>query len=187
MASVDRRQRARDEVRRVLLGAAWDLFSTFPAEEVTIRGIAEKAEYSSRTLYLYFRDKEDLLGAVVEEAFRRTLDSMAGTTSEVLRRLIVRHVTEALTRPILYETIFHYLWSASASRGPHRRAVEDQICVLLTERGATPESATLMPVLLRSFTMTLIREEIPLVGPEVVRRTGEFSDLLFRGMGIEVP
>ncbi len=61
MGPNDRRERQRQELREKILGAARELFTELGYDAVTMRKIAEKIEYSPTTIYLHFRDKDELV------------------------------------------------------------------------------------------------------------------------------
>ena len=71
-----RRQRDREEMRTLILGAACSIFLEKGYEQTSIRTIAEKIEYSPGTIYLYFKDRDDIFHALHEEGFRRLLATM---------------------------------------------------------------------------------------------------------------
>jgi AcrR family transcriptional regulator len=73
MGVKERREREKEELRQKILDAAIELIARDGHEALTIRKLASRIEYSPRTIYLYFADKEALLEDVVEEGFRRTL------------------------------------------------------------------------------------------------------------------
>jgi AcrR family transcriptional regulator len=76
MGITERREREREEVRRKILEAARELFTTEGYERVTMRRIAEAIEYSPTTIYNHFEDKSALVDALCEEDFSRLLRSM---------------------------------------------------------------------------------------------------------------
>jgi len=69
LAGKDRRARQKQLLRQEILDAARTLFIREGYENVSMRKIAEKIDYSPTTIYLYFRDKSDLLFAVCEDTF----------------------------------------------------------------------------------------------------------------------
>jgi AcrR family transcriptional regulator len=71
MGVAERRQREREEVRAKILDAAGELFLHEGFENVSIRRIAEKIEYAPSTIYLYFKDKDDLLATICQEMFEK--------------------------------------------------------------------------------------------------------------------
>jgi AcrR family transcriptional regulator len=70
MGIKERQERDRDAVRRAILDAARDLFVTEGYQNVSIRKIAERIEYSPAAIYGYFPSKDDIFFALAEEGFR---------------------------------------------------------------------------------------------------------------------
>ena len=76
MGSKQRREREKEALRQEILDAARELFVQEGYENVSMRRIAEKIEYSPTTIYLYFDDKVSLLYAICEETFARLAKRM---------------------------------------------------------------------------------------------------------------
>jgi AcrR family transcriptional regulator len=74
MGVKERRERQKQAVRQEILDAARELFIKDGYENVTMRKIAEKIEYSPTTIYLHFNDKADLVHFLCEEAFVKLVD-----------------------------------------------------------------------------------------------------------------
>jgi AcrR family transcriptional regulator len=70
MGIKERQERDREAVRRAILDAARDLFVTEGFQNVSIRKIAERIEYSPGALYGYFPSKDDIFFALAEEGFQ---------------------------------------------------------------------------------------------------------------------
>jgi AcrR family transcriptional regulator len=70
MGIKERHERDREAVRRSILDAARDLFVTEGFQNVSIRKIAERIEYSPAAIYGYFPSKDDIFFALAEEGFR---------------------------------------------------------------------------------------------------------------------
>jgi AcrR family transcriptional regulator len=70
MGIKERQERDRETVRRAILDAARDLFTTEGYRNVSIRKIAERIEYSPAAIYSYFPSKDDIFFALAEEGFR---------------------------------------------------------------------------------------------------------------------
>jgi AcrR family transcriptional regulator len=66
----ERHGRDREAVSRSILDAARELFVTHGYQEVSIRKIAERIEYSPAAIYSYFPSKDDIFFALAEEGFR---------------------------------------------------------------------------------------------------------------------
>ena len=73
MGVKERRDRERQELKQAILSAAREIAATEGWQEVTIRKVAEKIEYSPPTIYEYFDSKEALLEEETREAFRLLL------------------------------------------------------------------------------------------------------------------
>ncbi len=69
MGIQERRERERLEMKELILQTAAKLLADNGYEKLTIRAIAQKIEYSPRTIYLYFKDKDELLYAMSIKAF----------------------------------------------------------------------------------------------------------------------
>lgn len=70
MGIKERQERDREGVRRAILDAARDLFVSEGYQNVSIRKIAERIEYSPASIYSYFPAKDDIFFALAEEGFR---------------------------------------------------------------------------------------------------------------------
>ena len=87
------------EKRKRLLHAAIQTFGRRGFHEAKIAEIAAEAGVAEGTVYLYFRNKEDLLGCVFDEtmdevlAEARAIRSGAGTAAEKLTALVGRHLS----------------------------------------------------------------------------------------------
>jgi AcrR family transcriptional regulator len=69
MGIAERKEREREEVKDLILNAAREIFLTEGYENTSIRKIASKIEYSPGTIYLYYKDKNELLLALHDKAF----------------------------------------------------------------------------------------------------------------------
>src|SRR6186713_1069982 len=69
MTIAKRKERQKEELRGKILEAAKALFIERGFEETSIRNIAENIEYSPTTIYLYFKDKDDIFYALHQEGF----------------------------------------------------------------------------------------------------------------------
>ena len=70
MGVKERQERDRETVSRAILDAARELFVRNGYEEVSIRKIAERIEYSPAAIDSYFASKDDIFFALAEEGFR---------------------------------------------------------------------------------------------------------------------
>jgi AcrR family transcriptional regulator len=79
----ERQEREREATARAILDAARELFVAEGYQNVSIRKIAEKIEYSPAAIYSYFPSKDDIFLALAEEGFRllfKSAEDCAGQT-----------------------------------------------------------------------------------------------------------
>lgn len=90
MGTKDRRARDKANLREEILDAARALFTKQGYENVSIRMIANRVEYSPGTIYLYFEDKAQIFVTLCDETFAKLhtrLGAIAADPSEPLEKL----------------------------------------------------------------------------------------------------
>ena len=112
MSVKERRTREKEQLRRQILSAARELFVNEGYENVSMRKIADKIEYSPTTIYLYFKDKADLLDSVCKETLLSLLNTLEllkrdkSDPVEVLRKSGKAYVEFGLKYPQDYKLTF---------------------------------------------------------------------------------
>lgn len=111
MGIVERKEREREEMRKLILSAAQQLFVANGYEKVSIRTIADAIEYSPATIYLYYKDKNELFFALHQEAFQKLIHEFAPVAriEKPMERLVDmghRYIRFALNNPELYDLMF---------------------------------------------------------------------------------
>ncbi len=112
MGTKERRTREKEQLRRQILSAARELFVNQGYENVSMRKIANKIEYSPTTIYLYFKDKADLLDSVCKETLLSLLNTLEllkrdkSDPIEVLRKSGKAYVEFGLKYPQDYKLTF---------------------------------------------------------------------------------
>ena len=84
MGVQERRAREKDELRRRILTAASELFVNEGIGSVSMRKIAAKVEYSPAAIYLYFKDKSELVFSICQETFSELDARLAALNDEEL-------------------------------------------------------------------------------------------------------
>jgi len=108
----ERKLRQKKFLRQEILDAASELFVRDGFENVSMRRIAEKIEYSPTTIYLYFKDKAELLESVCQETFARLTESLTkmleqpGDPIERLKRGLYVYIQFGLDNPHHYRATF---------------------------------------------------------------------------------
>jgi AcrR family transcriptional regulator len=78
----DRKEREKQEMKHLIIKTAMQLFIEEGIDNVSIRKIADKIEYSPGSIYSYFTDKGEIIHAIHTEGFeklyalQRTLDDV---------------------------------------------------------------------------------------------------------------
>ncbi|MEO7675044.1 MAG: TetR/AcrR family transcriptional regulator [Pyrinomonadaceae bacterium] len=112
MAIRERKQREKETLRREILDAARELFVSEGYENVSMRKIADRIEYSPTTIYLYFKDKTELLREICETTFLKLgyeiekSQSAGGNPLEVLRNGMLSYIHFGLSNPHHYDLVF---------------------------------------------------------------------------------
>lgn len=81
MRSRESREKAKEALRTRIVEAARDIVSDEGLDAFSMRALAERIEYSPATIYLHFKDKEELLRDVVAEGFRRLSEKVQEQTA----------------------------------------------------------------------------------------------------------
>lgn len=102
MGAKEKRARYKEEFRREILDAARDLFINEGYEKFSMRKLAEKIERPPTTIYLYFKDKNDLLFAICEEVAEHFLADLTNI------RMAHSDPIESLRQALLYLIEFRF-------------------------------------------------------------------------------
>jgi AcrR family transcriptional regulator len=110
--SAERREQGKLELHQTILEAAAKLFEEKGYEGFSLRQVAEEIGYSPTTIYLYFKDKDDLLLNVVYDGFKlfgESLQQAYDSVQDPLERLRVvgwAYFHFAMSHPIHYRLMF---------------------------------------------------------------------------------
>jgi AcrR family transcriptional regulator len=112
MGVIEKRAKHKEEFRREILDAARELFINDGYEKFSMRKLAQKIDYSPTTLYLYFKNKDDLLFAICEEFFANFfaelnhIRSVSQDPIETLHQAFLYLIEFGLNNPNQYKVIF---------------------------------------------------------------------------------
>lgn len=70
MGITERKNKEKQELKALILEAARTLFLERGIEETSMRNIADRIEYSPATIYLYFKDKDEILHELHSQGFQ---------------------------------------------------------------------------------------------------------------------
>jgi AcrR family transcriptional regulator len=112
MVSRNRQESDKENLRQEILDAAREMFVAEGYANVSMRKIADKIGYSPTTIYLYFKDKADLLHQICEESFAQlarnisSIQQLSANSLDKLRMGLREYINFGLKHPSHYEIIF---------------------------------------------------------------------------------
>jgi AcrR family transcriptional regulator len=111
MGVTERKVKHREDLKKDILEAAKELFITKGLESTSIRNIAEKIEYSPATIYLYYKDKNEIVHALHSEGFKMLVshfEVLGHITNpfERLKGMGRAYIQFAVQNPDIYQLIF---------------------------------------------------------------------------------
>jgi AcrR family transcriptional regulator len=111
MGITERKQQEKSDMRGLILKTAMNLFLDKGFENITIRNIAEKIEYSPATIYLYFKNKDEILYTLRKEGFEKLYEHQLSSLKldDPLKRLHKHgeaYIQFALENPEYYDLMF---------------------------------------------------------------------------------
>src|SRR5690349_7162977 len=111
MGVKERKERQKVEMKSLILEAVNNLFLTQGFDQVSIRNIADEIEYSPATIYLYFKDKNDIFLALHDKSFKafNAFTADIFKIKDPFKRLTAlgeRYIDFALQHPQYYEMMF---------------------------------------------------------------------------------
>lgn len=198
MSVAERKVRDKEKLRKLILETAAQIIAEEGPSDLKIRDLADRIEYSPRTIYLYFADKKNLIEEVVEEGFRQTainlppLNSIGANPGEVLKGMIVNHMAMAFSNPNYYRAVVSTLSGRDFRPGPAQEKVNRFLSEVLASyipgKTEKPEDRDFLRnylmIALRSYTLAALQNGEPLQPAELLAE--RFFSLVIYGLSGEV-
>ena len=129
MGVTQRREREKAELREQILGAARAIVLKEGFEALSMRKIAQAIEYSPATIYLHFKDREEIARQLTREAFGELLAYFAPLQAikdpiERVRAFGKAYVKFGLSEPESYRLIFMTNQNLSSEIFPDKKPGE---------------------------------------------------------------
>lgn len=108
----ERKARQKESLRQEILNAAREILLKEGSNQLSMRRIAERIEYTPTTIYLYFKDKADILFHLCEEVYGRIVEIMQSAGAgvydpvECLYATIRSYIEFGLSQPDRYRIAF---------------------------------------------------------------------------------
>ena len=112
MASRNILETDKENLRQEIIDAGRELFVSEGYSNVSMRKIADRIGYSATTIYLYFKDKNDLLHQICEQTFARlahniiSIEQLSDNPLGKLRSGLREYIYFGLKYPSQYEIVF---------------------------------------------------------------------------------
>jgi AcrR family transcriptional regulator len=111
MGIQERKEKQKLEIRKQILDASIKLFIDEGFSNVTIRKIADLIEYSPTTVYLYFKDKDEIFAALHDIGFQKMTEfnrNLASINNPLLRlhKMGENYLHFGLENPEFYNLMF---------------------------------------------------------------------------------
>lgn len=112
MGVKDRRAREKTLLRQQILDAARDLLVHEGYENLSMRRVAQKIDYSPTAIYLHFKNKQELVSSLCDETFARLIRELETLPDEHadpvarLRKGLERYIAFGLKHPEHYVPTF---------------------------------------------------------------------------------
>lgn len=163
-----------DERRKAIVDAAWDLFKTNGFERTTMSEISERVGGSKATLYSYFKSKDELFAAAMEQSVLERTDeafALVGSSGDLEQRLL-NFALSYMEMRLAPDMI-------GADRALIAQADQSDLGVSLLRRLIVPQWEKLAAVLGHEMSMGRLRDADPYQAAMHFRGLTE-SDLLER-------
>lgn len=100
-----RREREIEAMRELIISAAKEIIAKEGFDNLSIRKIANKIEYSPAIIYHYFKDKDEIMNQVMRNGYMRIISAITKSadedlkSSDKLKRITRDYIEEALSMP----------------------------------------------------------------------------------------
>ena len=111
MGSKERKERERMEKQELILNTAAEIMKKDGIDNISIRKIAHRIEYSPAIIYHYFRDKNEIIGHLMKRGYQKILDGLASAQNttddpqEKLRQMTRNYIEVSLQMSDEYKAV----------------------------------------------------------------------------------
>jgi AcrR family transcriptional regulator len=176
-----RREQQKHELRRLILQQAGEEFVEHGYDNFSLRRVAERIGYTPTTIYLYFRNKDELLLETVQEGFNtfdQKIRDVASSHKQPLERIEAlgrAYIDFGLQQPSLYRLMFmqrsdFYFMPrfVEGYQGEALNAGNDDAAVLEGDRPRTVAMQMLVDAVTDAMDQNLLRPGNPIITADVL-------------------
>ena len=111
MSIADRKAKEKEELKSLILSAAKKLFIEKGVDCTTVRNIADEIDYSVGTIYVYYKDKNEILYEINSLGFQQLREQMLSSLAikhpmEKLKSILLTYIDFAMNNKELYDLMF---------------------------------------------------------------------------------
>ena len=111
MGIAERKEKQKQDIKKMILDASVKLFVEDGFEHVTMRNIADLIEYSPTTVYLYFKDKNEIFFHIHQMGFEKMLamnENLPGIKNPLMRlyKMGENYLEFGMKNPEFYDVMF---------------------------------------------------------------------------------
>jgi AcrR family transcriptional regulator len=105
MSIEKRREREKEEMREIILSAANEIVASEGFDNLSIRKIANKIDYSPSLIYHYFADKDEITNNLLQRGYKKIVTAISSLNTESdspedrLKEMIKNYIEAALKMP----------------------------------------------------------------------------------------
>ena len=115
MGISERREREKESTKNLIISTAYGIVEQDGIENLSIRRIASIIEYSPMTIYVYFKNKEELLFSISNKAYEDFLKKSNLYSEHEPEARIRSRLREYLTFGINNPNVYKAVWSSGLS------------------------------------------------------------------------
>ena len=111
MSTDERKEREREKRKELILNATEEIIISEGIDNISIRKIANKIEYSPAIIYYYFKNKDEIINSLMTKGYKRILSTLTSVTTsdkepkEKLKEGLNKYILMALSTPLEFKTI----------------------------------------------------------------------------------
>jgi len=197
MGIAERKEREKREMRELIIRTAMNLFVERGYEKTSMRAIAGAIDYSPATIYLYFKDKDEIFFAIQTKAFSHLFATMQPllqiqNSLERLKTLGRVYVKFAMDHPQYYDVMFIMDSPMNAEKNQEKWEIGKQAHSFLENtvqqcvdegylEGDAEKIAFLMWSMVHGMASLLIRNRLKMYDCEV---WGDYQELMNASMDV---
>ncbi len=143
MSIEERKEQEKRDLKRKILDAAKEILFEKGLEKISMRAIAERIDYSPTTIYLHFKNKEELITSLMEYAFEQLVvtlvsfdrDSFSEDPLIILKEGLRIYINHGVSNPHFYRMMTTSILKRSEKSTALKEGTMNNQAFLILEKG----------------------------------------------------